>query len=83
MPKSHKDLLKQQMAHAYYNVDQAAEHVTNVIEEFAPVHPELTEPLLAFLQGIVVLEDVIKVFVRDVWGIENPDWHSWRNAPEK
>jgi hypothetical protein len=83
MPKSHKDLLKQQIAHSYYNIDQAAEHITNVLLAFAPVHPELTKPLLACLQGIVTLEEVLKVFVRDTWGITDPDWHSWRNFPEK
>lgn len=81
MPKSHKDLLKRQLAHASYNLDQAGEHITNVVLEFAPVHPELTEPLLAILEGIKVQQDVLITFARDVWGVSDPDWHTWRNEP--
>lgn len=81
MPKSHRDLLKRQLAHAYYDLDLAGEHITNVVEEFAPVHPELIEPLTAILAGILIQQDVLKTFVRDVWGIDNPDWHSWQNTP--
>lgn len=81
MPKSHKDLLKRQLAHASYDLDQAGEHITNVVLEFAPVHPELLDPLLAVLEGIKVQQDVLKTFTQSAWGVSEPDWQSWRNEP--
>lgn len=83
MPKSHRDLLKRQLAHCYNNLMLAGGHLQQVIDEFKPVHPELSAPLEAIQDGIILQINLLHHFVFDVWGVMDPAWDSWRNVPDK
>ncbi len=83
MPKTKRDLLKRQVAHAWLDLDKAGGHLAQVIAAFIDVHPELAAPLVAVEEGILIQQDVLKAFVKEAWGMENPDWLAWQNEPER
>lgn len=83
MPKTKRDLLKRQLAHAYNNCDLAGAHLQQIIVAFEPVHPELAEPLVVAQQTLLAIMEVMRKFADVSWGIIDPPWDSWRNVPRR
>ncbi len=82
MPKSHRDLLKRQLAHAYHNLDLAGYHLGEVIKAFEPIHPELKPILEAVQSGLLIQMEALTKFAFTAWGNPSPDWDAWRNEPD-
>ena len=82
MPKSQRDLLKRQLAHAYHNLDLAGYHITEVTKAFEPVHPEMVPMLDQVKAGLLIQMQVLSAFALQAWGNPSPDWEAWRNAPD-
>jgi len=80
MPKTHRDLLKRQVAHAHNNLVLAIDHIAQVGIEFEGVHPELEEGLVIATSLINQADEVMKAFVMAAWGKEDVAWDSWRNV---
>lgn len=78
MPKTKRDYLKRHLAHAMYDTMIAMHHVGAVFDAFAPVHPELAEPLGQCIQGYEVIAEVIKSFAQKAWEKEEVNWEGWR-----
>lgn len=83
MPKTHRDLLKRQIAHAHNNIELAGQHIVPVAEAFQEAHPELFAALFAVVQMLTLANETIEKFVSVAWGNDAPDWEAWRNVPEK
>jgi hypothetical protein len=83
MPKTYRDNLKRQLAHAHYDLEVAGAHIFNVANAFKEVHPELADPLYATLDGLKIILDVLDTFALEAWGKENPNWQGWRGLSEK
>lgn len=81
MPKTHRDLLKRQIAHAHNNIEMAAQHIVPVADAFQEAHPELYAALFAAVQSLSLANEIIEKFCGIAWGNENPDWEAWRNVP--
>ncbi len=82
MPKSHRDLLKRQLAHAYHNLDLAGYHISEVTKAFEPVHPEMSALLDQVKAGLLIQLEVLAHFALIAWGNPSPDWDAWRNTPD-
>ena len=80
MPKTHRDLLKRQIAHAHNNLDLAIDHIAQVAIQFESVHPELEEGLVIASSLINQADEVLKAFVMAAWGREDVEWETWRNV---
>jgi len=83
MPKTKRDMLRRQAAHAYNNLMLAMQHLGNIHDAFEPVHPEMAQHLLTTILTINVALDCVKAFVRAAWCKEEPDWDSWRNVRDR
>lgn len=81
MPKTKRDLMKRQLAHAYNNFNLAGGHLQVVIDEFKPVHPELAEGLELCQALILQAMNLLVAFATIAWNNPSPDWDSWRNEP--
>jgi hypothetical protein len=79
MPKSKRDLMKRQVAHAHNNLVLAQDHIAVVGVQFQGVHPELEAGLLIAVDLIKQADTVLELFVAGAWGREDPAWDSWRN----
>ncbi len=82
MPKTKRDILKRHLAFAYHNLDLAGYHLHEIVELFAPVHPELAKVLEAVQSGLIIQMKVLTQFAYTCWGIASPDWDSWRGSPD-
>lgn len=82
MPKSKRDLLRRQVAHAHNNVELSAVHLIQVHDAFKEVHPDLAAPLAMLINNQIEVKSAIERWASDVWGRESIDWDSWRNVPE-
>ena len=67
MPKTKRDLLKRQIAHAHNNVCLAIEHLSFVEERFHDVHPELAEALQVSCVGLNEIKKVIEQFIVETY----------------
>jgi hypothetical protein len=83
MPKSKRDLLRRQVAHAHNNLMLACEHIAAVGVEFEGVHPELEQGLIIAADLSNQADLVLKAFVMAAWGKDDPSWDSWRNLSTK
>ena len=79
MPKTHRDLLKRQVAHAHNNLQLGINHISIVGVQFDGVHPELAEGLKIAIELITQADELLKVFVQAAWGKDEINWDSWRN----
>jgi hypothetical protein len=79
MPKTKHDLLKRQLAQAYYHLNQSGTFISRVEDQFRPDHPELADGLIAALGLITAVQQVMDTFVEAAWGTTTPAWESWRN----
>lgn len=82
MPKSKRDLLKRQIAHAYMAMDRAIIHLDTVAKPFEEQHPELTEPLIALILMLDEGKKVIDAWVAKVWQREGMDYEDWANEQQ-
>jgi len=80
MPKSKRDMLKRQLAHAHNNVVNAQIHLLLVGEQFAEAHPELSEALGVAIIGLQEVRKIIEHFAVISWGKVPEDWSTWRNV---
>ena len=83
MPKSKRDLLKRQIAHAHNNITLAIEHLAAVEAPFHDVHPELAEAMQVSIVGLTEVKRVIEQFIVAAWGHMPDDWETWRNVGDK
>jgi len=83
VPKTKRDDLKRQAAHAMNNLDRATVHLFNVEQTFEGVHPELAEALKAAIVGIDTVKAVVENFVIAAWGKLPDDWQKWRATGEE
>ena len=83
MPKTKRDLLKRQIAHAHNNLMLAIDHIAAVGVEFQGVHQELEQGLIIASDLANQADQVLKAFVSAAWGKDDPSWDSWRNVPDK
>ena len=80
MPKTKRDLLKRQIAHAYANCFRCVDHLNLVYEAFKDVHPEMGEALEAAILSVVLASDIIEKFASEAWLIEKEELLIWRNV---
>ncbi len=80
MPKTKRDLLKRQLAHAHNNLEIAAKHVIVVHEQFAGVHDDYAMMLSEMINGCMMINYCIDRFFADAWGDEEPAYDSMRNV---
>ena len=80
MPKTKRDLIRRQVAHAVENIQLAMNHLGQVEEPFRDPHPELAEPLQMVIGSLDLCLDVIKSFCLSAWGRIPEDWETWRNV---
>ena len=82
MPKSRRDLLKRQMAHAYRNIGYAMGHLANVQQPFAEQHPHLAEALEVCIVALHDLQGLLDHFASEAWGRDSINWDAVANVPE-
>jgi hypothetical protein len=80
MPKTKRDLLKRQLAHAYANCHRAVNHLSLLHDAFKDVHPELGDSLETAIMSIVLGADIIEKFANEAWAIEPEELVQWRNV---
>ena len=83
MPKTKRDLLKRQMAHAYNNIKRAIGHLSNVETEFHNVHPELAEGLQVAMVALNDFLSLLDHFAAEAWGRDSINWEAHANVPER
>jgi hypothetical protein len=83
MPKTKRDLLKRQIAHAYNNITLAVEHLAMVEAPFHDVHPELAEAIQVSIVGLTEVKHVLEQFIKAAWGSLPADFETWRNVGDK
>jgi hypothetical protein len=83
VPKTKRDLLKRQAAHAYHNCNLASEHLYNLILAFEGVHNDKADALKVAVVGIATVKDVIRAFWGTCWGPMPDDVEKWRNVGTK
>ena len=74
MPKSTKDVLKRQLGQAGVNLNYSGSYISGLADTFRPVHPELAEILDIAMEGLVNVENLLKVFSDQAWGNPDPEW---------
>lgn len=79
MPKTHHDLMKRQLAQAYYHLNLSGTFISRVEDQFRPDHPELADGLIAALGLITAVQQIMDTFVGAAWGNDEVNWESWRN----
>jgi hypothetical protein len=80
MPKSNRDFMKRDIARAYYNIQLSIDRLVPMYNLFNPVHPELGEMLQSLIDGLFMCQEVIKAFIKQAWGIEEPNILGWINS---
>lgn len=80
MPKTKRDLIKRQMAHAHNNLDTAAKHLIMVHTDFEEVHPDYAMMLSEMINGCLMINQCIDKFFADAWGDDDPNYESLRNV---
>jgi hypothetical protein len=83
MPKTHRLLLKRQLAHSYTAIENSIGHIARVGLEFDAVHPELAEYLKYATEGLMGVQAILNEFAAKAWGNDDPDWVSWSNKPNE
>jgi len=83
MPKTKRDSLKRQIAHAHLNVKLAMQHLANVEAQFHDVHPEMATAMQVCVVGLNEVQNVIEKFWSTSWGPLPTNWDSVRNVPQK
>jgi len=85
MPKSKRDLLKRQIAHAYRNVSTAMDHIAQVEEPFAEQHEDFAKYLQVMIVTLDAVRNGLKDFCVKAWGSFPDNWETWRNVgnPDK
>lgn len=83
MPKTKRDLLKRQIAHALNNINLAGGHVSQVHDAFKSDHPDLAEGLHIVLVTLANSETVLRAFIKAAWGIDDFNIDANRNVPIK
>jgi hypothetical protein len=82
MPKTVRDNLKRQLAHAYHDIELAGAHIYNVEQPFEGPHPDMAESLKAVMGGLVMMLQVLDAFAKEAWGKDTPNWEGWRALSE-
>lgn len=80
MPKTKRDLLKRQMAHAHNNCTLALQHILVVKTAFDGQHPELAKVLETAMESIDLAQGLLDRFIVASWGHLPDDWEKWRNT---
>ena len=83
MPKTKRDLLRRQIAHAYKNVELALGHIANVWEQFDAADKDEVMYLDTIVYDLEIVTKLIKEFAVVCWGYWPEDIETWRNVPEK
>lgn len=83
MPKTKRDLLKRQLAHAHNNCTLAMQHTLTVKTAFDGQHPELGAVLDAALESIDLAQGLLERFIVAAWGHLPDGWEKWRNTDDK
>jgi hypothetical protein len=82
MPKTKRDLLRRQIAHAYRNVELATSHIAQVWEQFDQAEKEEVMYLDMIIYDLDIASKLIKEFAIKCWGHWPEDIETWRNVPE-
>ena len=82
MPKTYRDNLKRQLAHAHHDLELAGSHIYQVEVPFEEQHPDMAESLKAVMEGLVVMLQVLETFANQAWGKEEINWEGWRAMSE-
>jgi hypothetical protein len=80
MPKTKRDMLKRQVAHAYSNCFRAQIHIASVWQQFKDVHPEDAEALNVMLQTLELTIDMLEKFANKAWLLDASEIEEWRNV---
>lgn len=78
MPKTKRDLMKRQLAHAYMNLERSLEHLNIVRETFAEQHTEYAAFLQAMMETVLFAQNNVRLFCIHAWGIAPSDFETWR-----
>ncbi len=82
MPRTHRDLIKRQMGHAYRNITTAMGHLANVEAEFTPQHPEFGEALQVAIVALDSVRTLLNNFAKEAWGREDMNWEAYSDLPQ-
>jgi hypothetical protein len=81
MPKTKRDLLRRQIAHAYRNVELATWHISQVWEQFDQANKDEVMYLDMIIYDLDIASKLIKEFAIKCWGHWPEDIETWRNVP--
>jgi hypothetical protein len=82
MPRSHRDLLKRQIARAHYGITRSMGHLASVEAEYHDVHPEDAEALQVAIVGCGEINNLIERFAEEQWGKDIINWAAWIDDPD-
>jgi len=77
MPKTNRDVLKREVAQAYFHYERAMEVLVALKAIFEPVHPDLSAALDVVLQASLASQALLTAFWTEAWGQETIRWESW------
>jgi len=77
MPKTKRDYIKRTLAQAYINLEWSGTYLANVYELYKNQHPELAELLSLSVEGIINIENLLELFAKETFGVQQPNWYAW------
>jgi len=77
MAKSKRDILKREVAQAWYHHQRSMEVLLGLKAIFDPVHPELSVALDLAMEADLACQGLLEKFWTEAWGQETIRWESW------